>query len=113
MGLGTAIIVVAVLVGGGLGALVGSRLSETVQGRRHARRRDRLLVGIASFLEYGNPLVPLVSSVAGLVVGELLGIDDALRRIGDRVEKRFARGESPVRRLSSRRAYRSAWAPLP
>jgi uncharacterized membrane protein YqgA involved in biofilm formation len=41
--------------------------------------------------------VSLVSVVAGLVVGELLGIEDALKRFGDRLEKRFSKGgESPV-----------------
>ena len=42
--------------------------------------------------------MPLVSVVTGLVVGELLGIEGALRRFGDHLEKRFSRGESPVSR---------------
>ena len=54
--------------------------------------------GFCNLLEYGNPLVPLVSVVAGLVVGELLGIEGALRRFGDSLEKRFSRGENPVSR---------------
>ncbi len=57
-----------------------------------------LLVGVANFLEFDNPLVPLVSVVAGLVVGELLGIEEALKRLGDSLEKRFSRGQSPVSR---------------
>jgi hypothetical protein len=52
----------------------------------------------SNFLEYGNPLVPLVSVVVGLVAGELLGIEDALKRFGTRLEKRCSRGESPVSR---------------
>jgi hypothetical protein len=59
--------------------------------------RERIHVESNS-LEYDNPLVPLVSVVAGLVVGELLGIEDGLKRFGDRLEKRFSRGESPVSR---------------
>jgi uncharacterized membrane protein YqgA involved in biofilm formation len=99
MGLGTAINVVAVLVGGGIGTLVGAKLPETV---RHTAMQAigivTLLVGVSNFLEYDNPLVPLVSVVAGLVVGELLGIEGGLRRFGDHLEKRFSRGESPVSR---------------
>ena len=99
MGIGTAINVVAVLVGGGIGILVGAKLPEAM---RHTAMQAigivTLLVGISSFLEYENPLVALVSVVAGLVVGELLGIEGALRRFGDRVEKRFSRGESQVSR---------------
>src|SRR5215207_8929725 len=99
VGIGTAMNVVAVLVGGSIGTLVGAKLPEAM--RRTAMQAIgivTLLVGIANFLEYDNPLVPLVSVVAGLVVGELLGIEDGLRRLGDNLEKRFSRGESPVSR---------------
>ena len=99
MGLGTAINVVAVLAGGGIGTLVGARLPETM--RRTATQAIgivTLLVGVSNFLEYDNPLVPLVSVVTGLVVGELLGIQKGLERFGDGLEKRFSRGESPVSR---------------
>src|SRR3712207_7581097 len=39
-----------------------------------------LLVGVSNFLEYDNPLVPLVGAILGLVVGELLDIDSRLKR---------------------------------
>ena len=97
MGLGTAINVVAVLVGGGIGTLAGARLPEAV---RHTAMQAigvvTLLVGVSNFLEYTDPLVPLVSVIAGLLIGELLGIEGGLGRFGDRLEKRFSRGESPV-----------------
>ncbi len=99
MGLGTAINVAAVVVGGSIGTLVGAKLPGAV---RHTARQAigivTLLVGISSFLKYDNPLVPLVSVVAGLVAGELLGLEDGLRRFGDLLEKRSSRGESPVSR---------------
>lgn len=97
MGTGTAINVVAVLVGGGIGTLVGARLPE--QMRRTAMQAIgivTLLVGISNFLEFSNPLVPLVSVVLGLVIGEVVGIDSALKRFGDSLEKRFSKGGSPV-----------------
>ena len=99
MGLGTAINVVAVLVGGGIGTLVGARFPTAMrQAATQAIGIVTLLVGVSNFLKYDNPLVPLVSVVAGLVAGELLGIEDGLRRFGDLLEKRFSRGESPVSR---------------
>jgi uncharacterized membrane protein YqgA involved in biofilm formation len=99
VGIGTAINVVAVLIGGGIGTLVGAKLPEAMrQTAMQAIGIVTLLVGVSNFLEHGNPLVPLVSVVAGLVVGELLGIEGALRRFGDHLEKRFSRGESPVSR---------------
>ena len=79
--------------------MLGAKLPEAM---RHTAMQAigivTLLVGVSNFLEYGNPLVPLVSVVAGLVVGELLGIEGALKRFGDSFERRFSRGESPVSR---------------
>lgn len=99
IGVGTAINIVAVLIGGGIGTLVGAKLPE--QMRRAATQAIGLvtvLVSVSNFLKFDNPLVPLVSVVLGLVVGELLGIEDWLRRFGDALERRFSRGESPVSR---------------
>jgi uncharacterized membrane protein YqgA involved in biofilm formation len=99
MGLGTAINVVAVLVGGGIGTLAGARLPEGMRSTAmQAIGIVTLLVGVANFLKFDNALVPLVSVVAGLVVGELLRIETALKRLGDRLEERFSKGESPVSR---------------
>ena len=99
MGIGTAINVFAVLVGGSIGTLAGARLPE---GMRETAMQAigivTLLVGVSNFLEYDNVLVPLVSVIVGLVVGELLDIDARLRRLGDRLERRFSKGESPVSR---------------
>lgn len=99
MGLGTAINVVAVLVGGGIGTLAGSRLPGGMRATAmQAIGIVTLLVGVANFLEHDNPLVPLVSVVAGLVVGEVVGIEDGLKKFGDYLEGRFSKGESPVSR---------------
>ena len=99
MGIGTAINVVAVLVGGSIGALAGAKLPLSIrQTAMQAIGIVTLLVGISNFLKFDNPLVPLVSVVAGLVVGELLGIERELKRLGDYLESRFSRGESPVSR---------------
>ena len=49
-------------------------------------------------LEFDNPLVPLLSVILGLVIGEFLGIDDALKRFGVYLQKRLSKGESPVSR---------------
>lgn len=99
MGLGTLINVIAVLVGGGIGTLAGARLPEGM--RKTAMQGIGLvtvLIGVQNFLEFDNPLVPLVSVVLGLVVGELLGVDAGLKRFGDALERRFSKGGSPVSR---------------
>ena len=98
-GLGTIINTFAVLVGAGIGTLVGARLPEGIrQTAMHAIGLVTVLVGIQSFLRFDNPLVPLVSVILGLVVGELLGIDGRLKRFGDTLERRFSKGGSPVSR---------------
>lgn len=99
MGIGTVINVVAVLVGGGIGTLAGTRLPEGVRTTAmQAIGIVTLLVGVSNFFAYKNPLVPLVSVVAGLLVGELLGIERSLKRFGDYLQKRLSRGESSVSR---------------
>jgi uncharacterized membrane protein YqgA involved in biofilm formation len=98
-GLGTLINTLAVLVGAGIGTLVGARLPEGMrQTATHAIGLVTVLVGIQSFLRFDNPLVPLVSVILGLVVGELLSIDGRLKRFGDALERRFSKGGSPVSR---------------
>lgn len=98
-GIGTAINVVTVLLGGGLGTLVGSRLPEGMrETAMHAIGIVTLLVGVSNFLAFENSILPLVSVVGGLVVGEVIGIDRGLRRFGDYLQRRLSKGESPVSR---------------
>jgi uncharacterized protein len=99
IGTGTAINVVAVLAGRSLGTAIGARLSEGMrETAMNAIGLVMVLVSIQSFLRFDNPLVPLVSVILGLVVGELLGIDGGLKRFGDALERRFTKGGSPVSR---------------
>jgi uncharacterized protein len=99
MGFGTAINVVAVLVGGSVGALVGARLPLRMrQTAMQAIGLMTLLIGVSNFLEFDNPLVPLASVILGLVIGETLDLDGILKRFGDYLQKRFSKGESPVSR---------------
>jgi uncharacterized protein len=99
VGIGTAINVLAVLAGGGIGTLAGARIPEGMRSTAmQAIGIVTLLVGVSHFLEVDNVLVPLVSVILGLAVGELLDLDALLRRLGDRLEERFSKGESPVSR---------------
>jgi uncharacterized protein len=99
VGIGTAINVLTVLAGGGIGTLAGARLPEGMRSTAmQAIGIVTLLVGVSHFLEVDNVLVPLVSVILGLAVGELLDLDALLRRLGDRLEERFSKGESPVSR---------------
>jgi uncharacterized protein len=99
VGIGTAINVLAVLAGGGIGTLAGARLPEGMRSTAmQAIGIVTLLVGVSHFLEVDNVLVPLLSVILGLAVGELMDVDGLLRRLGDRLERRYSKGESPVSR---------------
>ena len=99
LGIGTAINVLAVLAGGSIGTFAGARLPESIRSTAmQAIGIVTLLVGVSNFLKADDVLVPLVSVILGLVVGELLDIDARLRRLGDHLEARFSKGESPVSR---------------
>ena len=97
LGIGTAINVSTVLAGGSIGILAGARLPEGMRSTAmDAIGIVTLLVGVTNFLKFDNVLVPLISVILGLVVGELSNIEARLERLGDRLEKRFSKGESPV-----------------
>jgi len=97
LGIGTAINVSTVLAGGSIGTLAGARLPEGMRSTAmHAIGIVTLLVGVTNFLRFDNVLVPLISVILGLVVGELADIEGRLGRLGDYLEKRFSRGGSPV-----------------
>ena len=72
VGIGTAINALAVLAGGSIGTLAGARLPEGMRSTAmQAIGIVTLLVGVSHFLKVENVLVPLVSVILGLVVGEL------------------------------------------
>ena len=99
MGIGTAINVLAVLAGGSLGTLAGARLPEGIRSTAmQAIGIVTLLVGVSHFLKFDNVLLPLLSVILGLVIGEILEVDARLRRLGEQLEETFSKGESPVSR---------------
>jgi uncharacterized membrane protein YqgA involved in biofilm formation len=99
VGIGTAINVLAVLAGGSIGILAGARLPEGMRSTAmQAIGIVTLLVGVSHFLKFDNVLVPLLSVILGLVVGEFLDMDARLRQLGNYLERRFSKGESQVSR---------------
>lgn len=89
--MGTLLNILAVLAGGGLGLLFGSRLP--------GRVRETVLSGLGLFtiaygmqmtLESRNILIVLGSVLVGGILGEWWGIDAGLKRAGAWLEARFA-----------------------
>lgn len=86
---GTFVNVAAVLIGSGIGLAIGSRLSERLQRIiTTGLGLSTLLIGMQMALKVGNVLVVIASMVIGGVVGELLGIEEALERAGEWLKSR-------------------------
>jgi uncharacterized membrane protein YqgA involved in biofilm formation len=103
--IGTFINIGAVLAGTAAGTLLGSRFPERVRETViHALGLVTFMVaisqGLAAFrpplteLTRGAVLVVLGSVLVGGIIGELLGIERALDRIGDTLKGRFGRGQA-------------------
>ena len=89
---GTIINIVAVLVGGGLGLLFGSRLSDRLKKTVMAGLGVFVLVtGVKMFLETQNSLIVLGAILIGVLLGEWWKIEDGLQGLGQWLEKRFAK----------------------
>jgi uncharacterized membrane protein YqgA involved in biofilm formation len=87
---GTLINAVAILVGGGLGLMVGSRLPEKM--RQTVMAGLGLFtgaLGIRMFLHTKNPLCIVLAILIGAVLGEWWRIEDGLQNLGVWLEKRF------------------------
>lgn len=91
-GLGTLVNVVAVVAGTAAGLLAGRRLPEQVRATVLAGIGLATLgVGMASFLETANAAFPVVAVVIGGLLGEVVGIDDRLAGLGERLRRLVGR----------------------
>ena len=97
---GTFINVGTVLAGTLLGTLVGARLPESLQQRVMAGLGlVTLVIGVDSALAWNetNPLYVLGGVLLGGLVGEAIGIERWLERLGDRIQRAVAgEGHSTV-----------------
>ena len=87
---GTLINIIAVLVGGILGSLLGNRLPAKIQETvMHGLGLLVLVIGVDMALGSANILIPMFSVLVGGVLGELLSIDDGLNWLGRKAEERW------------------------
>jgi uncharacterized membrane protein YqgA involved in biofilm formation len=89
--IGTLINIVTVLVGGILGLLFGSRLSERLRQTVIAGLGLFVLgYGISNFVQTKNPLIVLGSILIGSLLGEWWKIEDGLHKLAVFLEERFS-----------------------
>ncbi len=92
---GTLINIVAVLLGGTLGTLVGGRLPERIRETVvWALGLFTIALGVQMTFDSNNALITLGSALLGGLLGEWLNIELALKRFGGWLEARFARSLS-------------------
>ena len=91
----------AVLLGSGLGLLIGSRLQESLKKiMLSALGLATILIGMKMALGTNRLLLVVGSLIAGGIIGQLIGIEEWLERIGEKLRKRF----EPTRANSDRAA---------
>ena len=92
---GTVINVVAVLLGGTLGTVLGNRLPERMRETiMHALGLLTIVIGFQLSLETSNILIVLGSLLLGGLLGEVLRIERAVDQVGRWLERRTSTGQS-------------------
>jgi uncharacterized membrane protein YqgA involved in biofilm formation len=100
---GTLINIAAVLLGGVLGLLLGTRVPERLKATVVAGMGlFTAAIGVQMFLKTGNPIIVLGSLLIGALLGEWWRIEDGLQALGQTLERRFSRDDTPGEGPSSR-----------
>lgn len=90
--LGTLLNILTVLIGGGLGTLLGTRLPKRLQETvLWGLGLFTIAIGLQMTLESQNALITLGSLLVGGLLGEWWNIETGLKRLGEWLEARFAR----------------------
>ena len=89
---GTVLNVIAVLIGGTMGTLLGNRIPRKVwETVIYGLGLMVLVIGVIMASSTGNVLIPLFSVIVGGILGELMRIDDGLNWLGAQAEARRPR----------------------
>lgn len=105
---GTILNIIAVLIGGSVGALLGNRLPAKMQETvMQGLGLLVLVIGVGMASSTNNILIPMFSVLLGGILGELLRIDDGLNWLGAQAEARWGAqlGQGKVASWSVTRAF--------
>ena len=87
---GTLINITAILIGSTIGIVLGNRLQTKMQELvLQGVCMILLVIGVNMINESRNILIPMASIVIGAILGEGIGIDGFLQRLGARIETRW------------------------
>jgi uncharacterized protein len=89
---GTFINVIAILIGGTLGLLFGSRIPEKLKTTVIAGMGlFTMAMGLQMFFDSENQLIVLGALILGALTGEWLGVEDRLQSLGGALERKFSK----------------------
>jgi uncharacterized membrane protein YqgA involved in biofilm formation len=92
---GTILNIITVFIGSALGMLIGSRLNQRMQESVVTGLGIiTFIVGLQNAFTTGNMIIPLLATVLGVIIGEVLRIDLALESLAAWLQKRFGGGDS-------------------
>jgi uncharacterized membrane protein YqgA involved in biofilm formation len=95
-GLGTLINVALVVVGSGAGVVIGDRIPERMRiTLLQVMGLVSIAIGMSDAIDTRNMVFPLIGMAIGALIGEALGLEDRLERLGARLQKRFDRSAAP------------------
>jgi uncharacterized membrane protein YqgA involved in biofilm formation len=88
---GTLVNMLAIILGSTIGLVIGNRLPRKIQESVVTGLGFvTLTIGVQSAMGSGNIILPLLSIGMGVIIGELLNIDGALKRFGGWLQDRVA-----------------------
>lgn len=93
-GFGTLINIIAVLLGGTIGALIGERFNQKIRVTLlYAIGIFTLSIGFSYSFRSKNVLIPLFSILIGGIIGEIVDLEAWLERFANRVKKMARSGD--------------------
>ncbi|GDX19885.1 membrane protein [Actinomycetes bacterium] len=96
VGLGTLINTATVLIGGTVGIAMGDKIPDRVRTIVvQVIGMVTIGLGLSDLLKTHNMVFPLLGMVFGVVIGEVLRIEDRLVGIGELIRTRFAKKQDP------------------
>lgn len=90
--IGTIINSITIILASLFGMVVGDRLNDRIKlALMQALGLVVVIIGIDMALKTQNILIVIASILVGTAIGEILGIEDWLNRVGNRFEQRFSK----------------------
>ncbi len=86
---GTLINIIAIMIGSSIGLLIGNRLPPKIrESVITGIGLVTLTIGLQNAMGSGNIIIPLLSLSFGTIIGELIGVDEGLKRFGGWLQTR-------------------------